>query len=220
MLSELLKKILTYRIRAENFRFEMLEFHDVLRVFCCINLTYTRRCLDVYMGAGRSSFTSHSEARSKVSTNCKKTGHDQIKINCMIIAYKKPFIFMRSSLSARSFHLSHFMMALRSGHWTCVNSRTQLNGHQYIPRNIEFFKNISKIFKIRFCYSNIHGENLMAIFTILSMVIWFSTGTLGIFATLVYVFTMCVVIYDILSMAIIPTLSTSILFCNLCYILL
>ena len=52
------------------------------------------------------------------------------------------------------------------------------------------------------------------------MVIWFSTRALGIFATLVYVFTMRVVIYDILSMAIIPTLSTSILFCNLCYILL
>ena len=60
----------------------------------------------------------------------------------------------------------------------------------------------------------------MAIFTTLSVVIWFSTGALGIFATLVYVFTMRVVIYDILSMAIIPTLSTSILFCNLCYILL
>ena len=58
----------------------------------------------------------------------------------------------------------------------------------------------------------------MAIFTILSVVIWFSTGTLGIFVTLVYIFTMLVVIYDILSMAIIPTLSTSILFCNLCYI--
>ena len=58
----------------------------------------------------------------------------------------------------------------------------------------------------------------MAIFTTLSMVIWFSTVTLGIFATLV--FTMRVVIYDLLSMAIIPTLSTSILFCNLCYILL
>ena len=37
----------------------------------------------------------------------------------------------------------------------------------------------------------------MAIFTILSVVIWFSTGTLGIFATIVYVFTMRVVIYDI-----------------------
>ena len=60
----------------------------------------------------------------------------------------------------------------------------------------------------------------MAIFTTLSVVIWFSTCTLGIFATLVYVFTMRVVIYDILSMEIIPTLSTSILFCNLCYILL
>ena len=39
-----------------------------------------------------------------------------------------------------------------------------------------------------------------------------------IFATLVYVLTMRVVIYDILSMAIIPISSTSILFCNLCYI--
>ena len=58
----------------------------------------------------------------------------------------------------------------------------------------------------------------MAIFTTLSVIIWFSTGTLEIFATLVYVFTMRAVIYDILSMTIIPTLSTSILFCNLCYI--
>ena len=56
----------------------------------------------------------------------------------------------------------------------------------------------------------------MAIFTTPSVVI--STGTLGIFATLVYVFTMPVVIYDILSIGIIPTLSTSILFCDLCYI--
>ena len=60
----------------------------------------------------------------------------------------------------------------------------------------------------------------MAIFTTRSVVIWFSTGNLEIFATLVYVFTMHVVIYDTLSMAIIPTLLTSILFCNLCYILL
>ena len=59
----------------------------------------------------------------------------------------------------------------------------------------------------------------MAVFTTLSVVIWFSTNTLGIFATLFYVFTMRMVIYDILSIAIIPTLSTSILFCNLCYIL-
>ena len=60
----------------------------------------------------------------------------------------------------------------------------------------------------------------MAIFTILTVVIWFSTGTLGIFGTLVYVFTTLVVVDDILSMAIILTLSTAILFCNLCYILL
>ena len=60
----------------------------------------------------------------------------------------------------------------------------------------------------------------MAIFTTLSVVIWFSTGTIGSFATLFYVFTMRVIIYDILSMAIIPTLSTSILFLNLCYIIL
>ena len=60
----------------------------------------------------------------------------------------------------------------------------------------------------------------MAIFTTLRVVIWFSMGTLGIFATLVYVYTMRVVIYNILSMGIIPTLSISILFCNLCYILL
>ena len=56
----------------------------------------------------------------------------------------------------------------------------------------------------------------MAIFTTLSMVICFSMGTLGIFATLVYVFTMLVVIYDILNMTIIPILATFILFCNLC----
>ena len=60
----------------------------------------------------------------------------------------------------------------------------------------------------------------MAIFITPSVVAWFSTGTLGIFATLVYVFTMRVVIYDILSMAIIPILATSILFCNLYYILM
>ena len=60
----------------------------------------------------------------------------------------------------------------------------------------------------------------MTIFTTLSVVIWFFTGTLGIFATLVYVFTTRVVIYDVLSIAIITTLSTSILFCNLYCILL
>ena len=36
----------------------------------------------------------------------------------------------------------------------------------------------------------LHGENFIAIFTTLSVVIWVSTGTLEIFATLVYVFTM------------------------------
>ena len=60
----------------------------------------------------------------------------------------------------------------------------------------------------------------MAIFTPLSVGLCFSTGTLRIFATFVYVFTMRVVIYGILSMAIILTLLISILFCNLCYILL
>ena len=65
-----------------------------------------------------------------------------------------------------------------------------------------------------------HAEYFMAIFTTLSVVIRFSTGALGIFATLVYVFTMRVVIYDMLSMAIITTLSTCILFCNFYYILL
>ena len=69
-------------------------------------------------------------------------------------------------------------------------------------------------------FTVLHGENFMAIFTTLSVVILFSTGTLGIFATLAYAFTMRVVIYDILSIAIITTLSTSILFCNLYYILL
>ena len=40
------------------------------------------------------------------------------------------------------------------------------------------------------CVLVVHEENFMAIFTTLSAVIWFSTGTLGIFSTLVYVFTM------------------------------
>ena len=44
-------------------------------------------------------------------------------------------------------------------------------------------------------FTHVHGENFMAIFTTLSMVIWFPTGTLEIFATLVYVFTMRMVIY-------------------------
>ena len=62
----------------------------------------------------------------------------------------------------------------------------------------------------------VHGDNFIKNFTTFSVVIWCSTGTLGIFDTLAYVFTMRVVIYDILSMTINLTLSTSILFCNLC----
>ena len=75
-------------------------------------------------------------------------------------------------------------------------------------------------YRILVIQSFLHEENFMEISTTLSMVIWSSTGTLVMFATLVYVFTMRVVIYDIPSMAIITTLSTSILFCNLYYILL
>ena len=64
----------------------------------------------------------------------------------------------------------------------------------------------------------VHGENFMTIFYLWQfMVIWFSTSTMEIFASLVYVFTMRVVIYDILSMTIISTLSTSILFCVVLY---
>ena len=63
----------------------------------------------------------------------------------------------------------------------------------------------------------IHGENFMVFFITLSMVVWFPTGTLGILATLVYVFTMRVVIYDILSMAIIPTLPYCFVICDIYY---
>ena len=43
-----------------------------------------------------------------------------------------------------------------------------------------------------------HGENFIAIFTILSVVIWFTTSTLEIFATLVFVITMRMGICDTL----------------------
>ena len=86
---------------------------------------------------------------------------------------------------------------------------------------VEYFDFLKFCFVYTYCtLCFLHGENFMANFTTPSVVIWFSTGTLGVFATLVYTFTMRVVIYDTLRMAIIPTLSTSILFCNLCYILL
>ena len=97
-------------------------------------------------------------------------------------------------------------------------------GEYFIINNIRIKLLRNFIFSLYFLLSlefeptYLHGENFMAIFTTPSVVIWFSTGTLGIFATLVYVFTMRVVIYDILSMAIILTLSTSVRFCNLYYI--
>ena len=77
------------------------------------------------------------------------------------------------------------------------------NRFKNIKSSISFFLRLN-IFLL-----TLHGENFMAIFTTLSIVICFSMGTLGIFATLVYVFTM---------RTIIPILATSILFCNLCYI--
>ena len=96
-------------------------------------------------------------------------------------------------------------------HWSLIQLLNMAN-------KIEKSTNICVFYKSRFI--NLHGENFMAIFTTLSVVIWVSTGTLGIFSTLVYIFTIRLVIYDILSMVIIPTLSISILFCNLSYILL
>ena len=61
----------------------------------------------------------------------------------------------------------------------------------------------------------------MAIFATLSVVIWFSTGTLGIFATPVYVFTMRVsYVIRHTKYGNIPSISTSILFCHFRYILL
>ena len=90
------------------------------------------------------------------------------------------------------------------------------SGYRYLAICIERHKLALKwIFRTLLIYTE---RILWHFFTTLSVVIWLSTGTLGIFASLVYTFTMRVVIYDILSMAIIPTLSTSILFCNLCYI--
>ena len=101
------------------------------------------------------------------------------------------------------------------------STQTQISAY-VVNNNIKkiWKKNYTRINKKNWIKKNMHGENFIEIFTTLSVVIWFSAGTLGIFATLVYVFTMRVVIYDILSMAIITTLSTSILFSNLYYILL
>ena len=58
-------------------------------------------------------------------------------------------------------------------------------------------------------YINMHGENFIIIFTTLSVVIWFSAGTLGISATLVYVITMPVGICNTVNIAIAPTLWSS-----------
>ena len=59
----------------------------------------------------------------------------------------------------------------------------------------------------------------MVFFIILSVVIWFPMGSLGIFITLIYViYTMRVGICDALNITIIPTLWTSILFCFFCCI--
>ena len=112
-----------------------------------------------------------------------------------------------------------------------ANTMDKIYRSKYIREYIQIFRqkvvkimitgfNVENISVCILKYLIIHWENFMAIFTTLSVVIWFSTGTLGIFATLFYVFTMRVVIYDIVSMAIITTLSTFILFCNFYYILL
>ena len=52
----------------------------------------------------------------------------------------------------------------------------------------------------------VYGDYLMAIFIVLSVVIWYSTSTLGIFASLVSVITMRTGICDTLYISIIPTL--------------
>ena len=76
--------------------------------------------------------------------------------------------------------------AIRDRHWQQLMAETKVRFH--------------------FNYLHLYMERIfMAIFTAPSVVIWFSTGTVGTFATLVYVFTMRAVICDILSMAIIPT---------------
>ena len=77
------------------------------------------------------------------------------------------------------------------------------------------------IWKIHFSnMTMLHEENFMAILTILSVVIWFYTRTLEIFATLGSVITMRMGICDTLDITIIPILCTSILFvlCILRYV--
>ena len=82
--------------------------------------------------------------------------------------------------------------------------RTSVNFTQQYGKNRQRCQKINfTVLHGNYCY--IIVENFMAIFTTPSVVIWFSTGTLEIFATLFYVFTSRVVIYDILNMAMIPT---------------
>ena len=100
-----------------------------------------------------------------------------------------------------------------------ISRRTWVNFTQQYGKNCQRCQQNTHYYAVWQLLLYFYRE-FVAIFTTLSVVIWFSTGTVGIFATLVYVFTMRVIIYDILSMAIITTLSTSILFCNLYYILL
>ena len=61
-----------------------------------------------------------------------------------------------------------------------------------------------------------YGQSFLAIFTILSVLIWFSMRTLGIFITLVYIITVCVGIFDTLNIAIISTLWTSMFYLSTC----
>ena len=52
---------------------------------------------------------------------------------------------------------------------------------QFLVKRRRFLK------ALHFFNELLHGENFMAVFTTLSVVIWFSTGTLGIYATLVFI---------------------------------
>ena len=74
-----------------------------------------------------------------------------------------------------------------------------------------------KIWITYYNYRITHGKNFVAIFILLSVVVWISLSTLWILTTLVNVITMRVGRCDWLTIAKIA-LSTSIRFCYLCYI--
>ena len=57
------------------------------------------------------------------------------------------------------------------------------NGPSFLINSI--MRPCPTLLEINNCDFIAHGENFMAIFTTFSVVIWFSTGTLGIFVTLV-----------------------------------